>query len=148
MILNLLKRWAWRRRRSIFPFFDGTAARWADPMAVYRELQRHPRFNWDIHPALIDTGDLDALAVTAEAVRSAFGLKDAAAGGLTEAECVALLARFVAYLDALKKNGSPAPILPEPTGRAFSTPTTPGTNAPSASGSTVSEPRPAAPSAS
>lgn len=148
MILKLLRRWAWRRRRAIFSFWDGSSQRSVDPMVVYRALQQHPRFNWSVHPVLIDTGDLDALNVTADAVRFAFDIPGFAFGGLTEAECVTLLTQFVVYLDALKKSGSPAPILPEPTGPASSTPANPGTNEPLASGSTVSELRPAEPLAS
>lgn len=142
-MFGFVKRYMARRRRSIFRYWDGARNRFADPMAIYRALQQHPRFNWDVHPALIDCGDLDALALTAEAVRTAFGIAPVEQDGLTEAECVTLLAAFVGYLEALKKNGSPTPTLPAPSEPAPSTPATPDTSEPSASGSTASAPRPA-----
>lgn len=147
MVLQLLRRWLWRRRRAIFRYWDGATHRFADPMAVYRALVQSPRFNWEVHPALVDLGDLDALAITAEAVRDAFNLPAVSHGGPTEAECVQLLGEFVAYLNALKKNGSPSPTLPEPTEPPSSTGATTVTSGPSDSGSTYIASKPAAPSA-
>lgn len=148
-MFGFLKRWAWRNRLGIFQFFDGTRTRRVDPMAVQRALFNHPRFAWDTHPVLIDVDDpkvsLEALEITADAVRTAFELPGIEAGGLTETECVNLLASFVAYLNDLKKStgttpNSPAVTEPKPS-------ETSPTNAKSASGSMPTASSTAVPSA-
>ncbi len=119
-MLDILRRWLWPHRTGIFAFFDGTRSRRADPMAVSRALFSHPTFSWEDHPKLIDVDDpavsMDALRITAEAVRDAFTLPSVEDGGLTEIECVDLLASFVAYLASLKKSTETPRNSPELTG--------------------------------
>lgn len=113
----------WRRfwgrgRKAIFQFWDGRRWRYADPMSAIRSLQTHPTFNWATHPAAISIGDHEALGVTAAAMRDVFHLPEFDPGtgdGLTEGECCELLARFVAYLDGLKKSGDTSPSPPPST---------------------------------
>ncbi len=108
----------WKRaesRRDIFAYWDGIKARTADPIVAYRALKDDPKFNLEVHPALIDAGDLEAIGITAAAVRAAFGVKPLEQGGLTEQECIVLLLDFFGWA-AEKKNISSGPVtLPEPT---------------------------------
>ena len=105
----------WRRpKREIFPYFDGKKKRRIDPIVAYRALKDDPKFNLELHPALVDEGDVEAIGITAAAIRSAFGVKDYAAGGLAEQECVVLLLDFFAWADE-KKNSTSGPVtLPGP----------------------------------
>lgn len=113
----------WRNRgRAIFRFWDGMRERVADPLVIHRALMAHPEFNWETTPALIDVDDdkisTDAIRVTADGVRSAFGVPSLEAGGLTEMELVHLLVQFTSYLADLKKSIGSPPTSPEPTGSA------------------------------
>lgn len=102
----------WRkpeRQREIFTFWDGNKPRSADPIAVYRSLKDDPKFNIDVHPALVDAGDVDAIGITAAAVRSAFGVKSLDAGGLTEQECISLLLQYFNWVDSVKKKDNQPP---------------------------------------
>lgn len=76
-------------------------------MVLYRSLDTHPEFNWETHPILVDKGDADALRLTMAAVDAAFGVHGLTADGkgLTEYERIELLATFVSWIAALKKNG-------------------------------------------
>lgn len=139
MIWRLMAIWLGRRTREIFRFWDGRRWRYADPLAVARALENNERFDWTTHPALTATGDLDALKVTADAVREAFALPlFDGRHGLTEGECLSLLADFTDYLDSLKKNTSPSPMWPVSTASDDPSPT----KSSSDSGSTVTEATP------
>lgn len=134
----------WRkpeRQREIFCYFDGNKPRSADPIVVYRSLKDDPKFNIDVHPALVDAGDADAIGITAAAVRSAFGVKSLDAGGLTEQECISLLLQYFDWVDSVKKKDSQPLTLPPasdttPPLECSATPT----SSPSESTSTVTGP--------
>lgn len=103
------------KHRAIFPFWDGKRDRQADPMAVYRRLVKHERFNLQTHPALVEAGDLDAMECAATATRDAFGIDGFEAGGLTDTECLDLMVEFFVWVDDVKKNISTLPTSPLPT---------------------------------
>lgn len=113
------KRWRMNRGRAIFRFWDGQRDRAADPLVVFRALLEHPEFDWEKTPLLLEIDDPkisgDALRVTADAVRKAFGVRDLLDGGLTEGECTQLLIQFTAYIGALKKSTSSPPTSPDAT---------------------------------
>lgn len=141
-----LKKWRMNRGRAIFQFWDGKQDRAADPMVIHRALLAHSEFNWETTPALIDVDNdhisSDALRVTADAARKAFGVPEFASGGLTESELLQLLVQFSLYLTSLKKSTNPPQILPAAT---ESKPSDPSTTKPeSVSGSTCGESIPAA----
>lgn len=161
-MLTTLRQFFARRRRAIFRYHDGLRTRFGDPSAHYRALLEHPRFDWAVHPLLIEVPipvgedparvkaaekvSLEALGITADAVREAFDVPPVAAGGLTELECVRLLAAYADYLVAVKKNISGRQISPEPMAPKSSEPST--TSSRSASGSTPTASSAGAPSAS
>ncbi len=146
-MLSWFSNW-WRRRRdlrrrAIFRYWDGRAFRAADPLAVYRKLATHSRFDWERHPKEIDAGDAEATETTLAAVREVFRVTPfdtLKRTGLTEAETLTLLIDFVGYLGLLKKSIRLPPISRRPTVPA-SSPTTnePTTSATSDSGSTSPE---------
>lgn len=106
--------WKRPKAREIFAYFDGAKKRFVDPIVAYRALKDDPKFKLELHPALVDTGDVEAIGITAAAVRSAFGVKALDAGGLTEQECIVLLLDFFAWADE-KKNSTSGPVtLPGP----------------------------------
>lgn len=114
-LLNLLRRRALSRSRSIFQFFDGSRLRRIDPAVAIRQLDRDPDFDWENDPPLIEFGDEKALARTVAAVHRVFGTRpmtEAGDTGLTETETVELLVSFVLYLDQQKKSGRGLLILP------------------------------------
>jgi hypothetical protein len=97
-----------QRRRAIFRFWDGSRMRAIDPMLPFRTLAQHEKFDWDTTPALIDMGNFEAMGLTADAVRAAFGveaLNETGTRGLTESECSRLLVDFMDYMAVIKKKG-------------------------------------------
>jgi len=116
--------WLWNacrlRRRVLFHFHDGQRTRRVDPLEVARRLFADQEFDWDETPRLLMTGhsgmQLETFRIIGNAVRSAFDIASVEHGGLSEIECLELLARFRDYLGDVKKNGSLFPILPAPTG--------------------------------
>lgn len=106
------------RRRQIFRYFDGSTWRQCDPIETLLKLQSHPKYDYRIHPQMVDDGDREAIEITCDAIRVAFGVRpfDAATGsGITVSETLELLAEFCVYLEALKKSTEPPAILPSPT---------------------------------
>lgn len=113
-------RWRfWRSARRIFKYHDGRRTRWADPLEVHRAMaaagdwfalvgsfRAAGRFTPDqLGPELAAQADLDSVVVElATIVRAAFGVSkvgtgpDGRAVGLTDLECLALLADFVNWL--------------------------------------------------
>ena len=114
-MLNWFRRWKNNRNRAIFSFWDGAKQRVIDPLTAWRALRAHPDFDPERDIEGIRQDDEQALSHTLAAVREAFGVKAFADGGLTEAETLALLAEFMAYIGAVKKNTSPPPISQPPT---------------------------------
>jgi hypothetical protein len=132
--------WNWRknRERDIFRFWDGRENRRIDPLKAFRELRAHKTFNADEHlEALKTADDEEAIAATVEAAHDVFGIKPLSEGGLTEAECIALVDVFYGYLEAVKKNSKTPPISLESTDQEFSDQST--TKPESDSSSTLSD---------
>ena len=168
--------------RMIFQFWDGAKWRKIDPIVVHRRLLDSPDpldieikkiflgqtfGNSDgsplsdeqllhIHKLAKESGA--SIERLAGQVRKAFGIVeyaeiDGQEQGLTEAECISLLALFFAYMDDLKKKLPPAalPTWPTPTAPP-SPPTANGSATPSgsvsgstASASSTGEPAPSPP---
>lgn len=103
------------RNRQIFRFWDGSQWRQCDPIETLIKLQSHSQYDYRIHPQMVDDGDKEAIAITCDAVRQAFGVSAFDDGGLTIDETLALLAGFCVYLDVLKKSTELPVILPLPT---------------------------------
>lgn len=131
------------RERGIFDYWDGKRHRRADPMAVLRSLNDHPEFDLASTPQLAESGALEAVKITCDASRAAFGIKTLDEGGLTEVECIDVMVAFFDFCAALKKNSRAMPTSPEPTELPPSDASTipPG----SGSGSIASEPTAALP---
>lgn len=139
-MLNWIRRKLYERNRAIFTYWDGQRLRRIDPLAAFRAIRAHERFDIDTHLDLANGGIDEAIQVTLEATREIFDVREYADGvGLTIDETMNLIGSFVYYLNALKKNGSPRPISPEPTAPESSVANCETTNALSDSGSTVSE---------
>jgi hypothetical protein len=122
--LNWIRRRAWNRERAIFRYWDGARWRWIDPFLAFRRLADHPEFDWEKDPALIDFADQRTASGCADrtvrAVREVFGIPafDGSRGtpaGLTEAELIALLVAFTAYVTDAKKNTGPPATSSPPT---------------------------------
>ena len=99
------------RGRRIFQYWDGSRSRRCDPMVATRLLESHEQFEWETTPKLIDAPDRkisdEAAAITADAVRLAFGISEYdGRAGLTEGELISLLVDFSVFLSAVKKNTS------------------------------------------
>lgn len=98
-------------RQSIFRYWDGTKWSFADPIVVLRNINDDPDFSYDKHWLAAVQGNVDDVGVVAKAVYRAFPATPLVSGnadgkGLTEAECVNLLADFLYYCEEVKKNTS------------------------------------------
>lgn len=93
-----------KAQREIFQFWDGRRDRRADPLATWRGYLTHKTFNLQIHPALVESGDVEAIGVVAAATRDVFGVPSFEDGGLTEQECLELTVQFFSWIDEVKKN--------------------------------------------
>jgi hypothetical protein len=142
-MLRLLTRLFTRRRkaRAIFSYWNGREAVWADPIVLQRDLDKHGGEHWTAHidylrlACRMEGKDLstplaaeqnkaaeEAIEALAVLVRKAFGvetIKDAGIRGLTDAECIDLLAEFMAWMrqaeeDARPFRNSPRPMEPSP----------------------------------
>lgn len=114
-MFNWLKRRIHNRNRAIFSFWDGSKNRAVDPLSAWRALRSHKEFDPERDIEGIRQDDEESLNHTLAAVRESFGVKAFADGGLTEAETLALLAQFMAYIGQVKKNISPPQISPPST---------------------------------
>lgn len=94
--------------RGIFRFWDGSRARGVDPLEILRGLYEIKGFDVESTPKLLEAPDqrtrLEATRDIAAAVRSVFLVPRLDNRGLTETECVELLADFLDYCEDLKKN--------------------------------------------
>jgi glutamate/tyrosine decarboxylase-like PLP-dependent enzyme len=95
-------------RRSIFRYWNGKKWTFADPIAVLRSINNDPDFSYDKHWLAAVHGNVDDVGIVAKAVYQAFNATplDDKSNGLTEAECVNLLADFLYYCEEVKKNTS------------------------------------------
>lgn len=117
--------WEWVARvlfriqdRRIFSYWDGSRWRRIDPMLALRQLNAHPKYRADLHPALADTGQEEAIDITLGAARDVFAVQAfdvETCAGLTQAETLGLMVDFAVYIGSLKKSTSPSPTLPPPT---------------------------------
>ncbi len=79
--------------------------------------------------AMIIRASFDSLRRIVAAIRGAFGIKPTVEGGLMDAECLDLRAKFVGWLMELKKKDSGTPTLPSPSRAVWGpSPTTPSTS--------------------
>lgn len=158
-MLGRFTQW-WRKRKlvksgGLLRYFDGRRTRYGDPFQIWRVLQNQPATMQVAYlEQFIESGKEPEVSQLMDLTSQAFGSTryDPATGeGLTDAETLGLLLQFARYVSAVKKNTSPGPTLPEPTGSPSSSGMTPLSEAESASSdctSTPSEPTPAAPGAS
>lgn len=100
--------------RQGFVYWDGRKYREIDPLVAYRQLMTHPTFNWEeeARNALSDNATvvMQAYQSIAEVVREVFQVETVGNGGLTEAACYQLLARFAQFGNRQKKSSSHLPI--------------------------------------
>lgn len=112
-ILNMFRRWAYNRRRNIYRFFDGQTMRAVDPLRLYREILMHEDYradDWSMSRIENRAVKLSAIARLATVWRDVTDSDTAEDGGLSDAECYALIGEFVQYSDDQKKNTVPTPI--------------------------------------
>lgn len=112
-MFNWLRRWRQNRTRAIFRYWDGQAMRSADPITLWRAIKAHPQFNLERDPLMHDAGDDESTVICLNATRDIFGVKPVEEGGLTETETIDLLGSYFDWINAVKKNISTSPTLPE-----------------------------------
>lgn len=166
--------WAPKNERDIYEYHNGSHAVAVDPLALHELITQHPELDTELkilstQSAMVQTGKPEAFRNLVQIVRDVFKVapfeQDAKgkALGLTNAECLELLAHFFAYLATLKKTLDPSPIsappgappasdVPSPMPSASdstSTPTVPSSDtppaSPSASPAPSAEPAPPTP---
>ncbi|WP_321376933.1 hypothetical protein [Trichococcus shcherbakoviae] len=109
----------WERDRFLFEYYDGKQVRRGDPFRLQRELQNHPKMNLIDMAPFVDQGREPETSICLEATAEIFGVKRwDGESGLTDWEILGLLGELSGYLNALKKNTSPGPILSQPTASA------------------------------
>ena len=122
--------------RRIFKYHDGWGWRWADPIVLQRELDKAGGDNWTAHldilrlvckqdasklsPTLAaeqDKASDEAIEALAGIVRKAFRVQEVNRDGygLTEAECINLLAQFLTWMSEAEEDARPFPSSPGPT---------------------------------
>ena len=90
-----------RPSRGLFSFSDGHRIRSVDPIAVLNAMESHKEYRFDLHPARVFEGEKEAINITVDAVRQAFGIPPFTATGrpgLTHQECLRLLNAFCLYI--------------------------------------------------
>lgn len=128
--------------RAIFKFFGGTWWQRVDPVQAWLSLQSDPEWSMDKHLPALDAGgpeSIEAAAITARAVRRAFGIKPLSEYGLTDEECLEVFRSFCLWSENIKKKVSGKPTLPLPTTTSRSSVISPK-NFDTACGSTELEP--------
>lgn len=144
-------------RRSIFGYHNGQRRCWADPLVVLRTLDKHAEWQTLVRQITtagqVDHSQLspellaqvrstpDMMGELATVIREAFHVSELISAstplGLTDVECVTLLAKFLAWCSGvgeefrpfLKSLARPAPT-PEPATVDWSEPTSTGTKWP------------------
>ena len=112
-MLTWFSAWKLRRRRELFHFWDGSTHRAIDPLVAFRAIHTDKDFRADVHPALADEGDEEALTILLGMVQRVFGVSQYTerSAGLTQAQQIVLYLSFCTYLETIKKNISVSPIL-------------------------------------
>jgi hypothetical protein len=118
-VMNWLERRRRTRTRLIYRYWNGVAWRHGDPFSIWRGILNNPKI--DVLESLgdVDQGIEPITGQVLSVVSEAFGLvrwDEARRTGLTDMEVVQVLLGLSEYLSRIKKNGSPGPTLPEPTG--------------------------------
>jgi hypothetical protein len=93
--------------RGLFSFSDGYRIRSVDPIAVLNSMESHKEYRFDLHPARVLKGEKEAMNITVDAVRQAFGIPLFTAPGrpgLTHQECLRLLNAFRVHIAVQKKS--------------------------------------------
>lgn len=127
MLGRLLKWWRGRKvlkNRMLYPYWDGTKRRYGDPFKIWRELKNNGIVDLDAVAPLVDAGQEPETTKSVEAIAAAFQVRrwnEATKSGLTDWEVLALYWEMASFIEALKKNISPGPTLPEPTDLQSST---------------------------
>ena len=96
--------------RGLFAFHDGFRIRTLDPIDVLNAMEAHKEYRFDLHPQRVRDGEKEAMDITVDAVRQAFGIPPFTAvrrPGLTQQECLRLLNAFVVYIATQKKSTEP-----------------------------------------
>lgn len=97
------------RARGLFPYWDGSRRRWADPFAVYRALASGDPKLPDIAEA-VDEGKEPETGQAVDLICRAFDVgRWNGATGLTDTEILALIAQMDEFVEGAKKNSSPGP---------------------------------------
>lgn len=117
-------------RQSIYRYWNGKKWTFADPIAVLRAINSDPIFSFDKHWIAAVQGDVNDVGIVAGAVYNAFNATplDDNGNGLTEAECVNLLADFLYYCEEVKKNTSSPQTTPQSMDETNHEPATTSTN--------------------
>lgn len=133
-------------RRGLFCFHDGAKVRSVDPISVLMEMEAHEHYRFDLTPLRVARGEREAVEITVDAVRKAFGVAEytkPGTAGLTVQETLQLFNAFCRYLDLQKKSISATPTSQVFTGAETSEPSNPQTTSDtSGSGSTDLEQTP------
>lgn len=93
--------------RGLFAFSDGFRIRSVDPIAVLTTMEAHKEYRFDLHPSRVLEGEKEAMAITVDAVRQAFGIPAFTVPGrpgLTHQECLRLLTAFRIHIALQKKS--------------------------------------------
>lgn len=97
-----------RRHRAIFHYYDGVRQRQIDPYVALKGFFRDIDEN-DLRGA--DEGDMESIEKVVGRAREVFGIDAFEDGkGLTVSETFQVLARFLEYVETVKKNTNLPPI--------------------------------------
>lgn len=139
----------WKRRRlrkgrAIYRFWDGSQYRWADPVALFMDINADDEYEASVHLKLVENNDPDAIAITTAAVRRVFKVQpynEDNGIGLTVGEQLGLLLDFYMYLEAQQKKTQSSPTSPSNSEESTSENSNDETTTPTSdSGATSKEP--------
>jgi len=104
------------KERMIFRYHNGTKQIAADPLVIQRKLlsQKDVDLDSEFRLAVSDTKEsLAAISRVVDVIRFSFGVKPLdpeTEEGLTDTECLQLMASYAEFLNELKKKASLSPI--------------------------------------
>lgn len=95
--------------RFVFQYVADGKIRFADPLVAYRAFRSDAEFNIDTDPPLMEQGDGEAILKAIRATRRVFSLTEltASGAGVTDEECLQVLAEFFGFIDSQKKSTDP-----------------------------------------
>lgn len=96
------------RERAIYTYWNGKDFTVVDPLPLYKKVMaKGPELSVDIKVSMSPSKDsTKAHGRLIESLREIFNIKPFEEGGLTEAECQALLEHFMDFTANIKKNSS------------------------------------------